>query len=92
MDDEGHYHYDAYGNIVTTGEAQPGFADVIFGSGNNDRLSGGNGNDGISGNVGDDENTVAEKDSSHASFIMENFITDDWTRGAANQTHWTMAA
>lgn len=55
VDDNGHYRYDSYGNVVTTGEAQPGFADVIFGSGGNDKLSGGDGNDGISGYDGDDD-------------------------------------
>jgi len=54
VDGNGHYHYDGYGNVVTTGEAQPGFADVLFGSGGNDKLSGGDGNDALSGYDGDD--------------------------------------
>lgn len=54
VDDDGDYAYDGYGNVVTTGDAQPGFADVIFGSGGNDKLTGGEGNDGISGYQGDD--------------------------------------
>jgi len=52
---EGHYQYDSYDNVVTTGEAQAGFADVIFGTGDTDKLSGGGGNDGISGYAGDDD-------------------------------------
>ncbi|MFZ5557165.1 MAG: VCBS domain-containing protein [Pseudomonadota bacterium] len=54
VNNDGDYEYDSYGNVVTTGQAQPGFADVLFGSGGNDNLSGGDGNDGIAGYNGDD--------------------------------------
>ncbi|MFA5242118.1 MAG: calcium-binding protein [Sulfuricella sp.] len=72
-DGEGNYSYDSYDNVVTTGEAQPGFADVIFGSNDNDKLSGGEGNDGISGYMGDDE--------------IDGGAGDDLLSGGAGQDH-----
>ncbi len=72
-DGDGNYSYDSYGNVVTTGEAQPGFADVIFGSKDNDKLSGGEGNDGISGYMGDDE--------------IDGGAGDDLLSGGAGQDH-----
>jgi len=67
-----YYKYDNYGNVIT-GEAQPGFADVLFGSGDNDKLSGGDGNDAISGYAGDDN--------------IEGGTGDDLLSGGAGQDH-----
>ncbi|KAF4513784.1 UNVERIFIED_CONTAM: hypothetical protein B566_EDAN011705 [Ephemera danica] len=67
-----YYEYDSYGNVITD-EEEPGFADVLFGSGENDHLSGGEGNDGISGYAGNDH--------------IEGGAGDDLLSGGAGRDH-----
>jgi Ca2+-binding RTX toxin-like protein len=66
-----YFNYDAYGNLVPTGVAEPGRADVLFGTPGNDELDGKDGNDSLMGDAGDD--------------VLDGGAGDDLISGGAGQ-------
>jgi Ca2+-binding RTX toxin-like protein len=54
INESGYYTYDDYGNLITTGVAEPDRADVLYGSSGDDHTAGGAANDSLKGADGND--------------------------------------